>query len=79
MTLLILSKGNKTEFRFYRFTKLEIGDVTGYGWLVIDKRFYYRGRFLNYQELKKEYWKLFEIKAMELHKGKSVFNIFKKR
>lgn len=72
--LLILSRNNKTEFKFYNFSKYEIGQVTGYGWLVIDKRFYYQGRFLTYDELRKEYWKLYDEKLKKRRKNK-VFDI----
>ena len=72
--LLILSRDNKTEFKFYNFSKYEVGQVTGYGWLVIDKRFYFKGKFLTYDELRKEYWKLYDYKLKSNFKNKG-FNI----
>lgn len=78
MILLVLVKEDKTKFLLTSSTIYEVGDITSNGYLVLEKRFYYKGSFLSFQELRFEYWKEFEDGIRKRRKKRfSIF--FKKR
>lgn len=80
MILLILIKDDKTKFSLTSSTIYEVGDTTSNGWLVLEKRFYYRGSFLTLQELTNEYWEEFKFMIKKRHKKKiSIFLKFGKK
>ena len=78
MILLILTKDSKTKYILTSTTIYEVGDITSNGWNVIDKRFYYKGSFLSFQELACEYWEEFKKRVKNRHK-KRKFSIFFKK
>ena len=65
MQILILVKEFKTQYKLLNFSIYEVGQVTSSGWLVIYKGFYCNGKFLTYNELSDEYWKLYKFKVEE--------------
>lgn len=80
MVLLISTKDNKTKYQLCQFTNYEVGDITSNGWYVIDKGVYYKGTFISYKELKKEYWENYKIRSRykkNLYK-ELFYRIFKK-
>ena len=77
MILLVLVKEDKTKFQLTSTTIYEVGDMTSNGYLVLEKRFYYKGFFLSFQELRTEYWKEFNEKIKKRHRKR--FSIFFKK
>ena len=78
MILLVLVKEDKTKFQLTSSTIYEVGDITSTGYLVLEKRFYYKGSFLSFQELYTEYWKEIDERCRKRHKKRFLI-FFKKR
>ena len=63
MILLVMIKDNKTKYHLCNNTIYGVGDTTSSGWDVIDKGYYYRGTFLSYKDMEKEYWEVYRTKS----------------
>ena len=75
MQILVLQKGLVTKYKLVKFSSLEIGEETSYGYLVLQKQYLKNSRFYDYDNYVKEYYKELHKRNIKEKKNNKIKNI----
>lgn len=72
MQIIVLQKGLVTKYKLVKFSSLEIGDETSYGYLVVQKQYLRNSRFYDYDNYVNEYYKELNVRNIKEKKNNKI-------